>query len=246
MKIYSNYYTNNLQFYGHRIKYTNEQLSNVLDPLFEQKLPFNEIMSISGFSYNVINKWAKDTKGMTANQLYRKNINEREYDKALENKLKELRTVGCTCKEIAKNFNHSLSWVSNKLKKFNIEKQLTVLQLKLQENVPRMIQDGYTIDAMAKELGCGPTYVSDWIVKIYGKNIKQIRHDNNPEGAITKLQKRMKENIPRMVENGYTIDAMAKELGCGPTYVSDWIFKTYGKHLKQIRCENNIRIKIHP
>ena len=245
MKIYSNYYTNNLQFYGHRIKYTNEQLSAILDPLFEQKLPFKKIMSISGLSPNVINKWAKDTKGMTANKLYHQSISD-VHEEGLENKLRELRSAGNTCKQIGEIINHSTNWVCNRLKKYNINKELTQLQIKIRENIPWMIKEGYTLDAMAKELGCGSTYVSDLIIKTYGKNIKEIKHDINPGELSTKLLNKIRDNVPRMIHEGYTLEAMAKELGCGPTYVSNWIQKTYGKQIKRIRHENNIRIKIHP
>ena len=119
MKIYPNYYTNNIQFYGHRVKYTNEQLSAILDPLFEQKLPFNEIMSVSGLSHNVINKWAKETKGKTANKLYYQHVQEYLHDDVFEKKLRELRKSGLTCEEIGKIFKRSRSWIGMQLKNFN-------------------------------------------------------------------------------------------------------------------------------
>ena len=115
----------------------------------------------------------------------------------------------------------------------------------MKENIPRMIEEGYSTRTMAKELECSPTYVSNWIIGTYKKPITQIRREKNPNGNLTKLQVKMKENIPRMIQEGYSIVAMAKELGCGYTYVSNWIVKTYGKPIIQIRHENNIRIKIH-
>jgi len=199
------------QFKGRRIKYTNEQLTQILDPLFEQKTPYNVIMTLTRLSHDTINKWAKEVKGMSANKLYKQSI---------------------LCHSIDRQI---------KCKNDTNAKKSTQLQIKLQDNVPRMIQEDYTLEAMAEEIGCCHTCVSNWIIKTYNKTLTQIRQENYPNGYLTKLQVKMRDNIPRMIQEDYTLEAMAKELGCVPAYVSNWIIKTYNKTLTQIRQENNIK-----
>ncbi len=177
MQIYFNENMNNIQFKGHRIKYTNEQLSELLEPLFEQKTPYKLIMTSTRLSHNVINKWAKEVKGMSANKLYKK---DNTYDKnKLKNDLIKRRSLGFTHKEIAELYHRSPSWVGEMLKKFNITINRTKLQVAMEENIPRMIQEGYTIEAMTKELGCGHTQVLNWIFKTYNKYLKTLRQENN-------------------------------------------------------------------
>ena len=188
MQIDFNSNINMIQFKGRRIKYTNEQLSEILEPLFEQRKPYNKIMASTGLSHDVINEWSKAVKGMSANKLYRRSIVRDWRDQSFRKEMQGYRDAGYSAYRLSIIYKHSVMWVYNMLRKLNMiiikPKEPTQLQVKMQENIPRMIKEGYTIEAMAKELGCGHTSVSNWIFDTYKKSILQIRQENNIKIAI--------------------------------------------------------------
>lgn len=215
-----NDYNTNLIFSGRRPKFSKEELTKILVPLVDSNLPVKELMKKTGISRRIIEKWFDDNYGTTAAKLYR---NARK--NKLRTELIELRDSGKSNAEIAESLGQTKRWVDKQLYKLKATRVRTKRSMLMQENIPWMLEAGYTIERIHDALQVGKTTISNWIKKYYTSGVVRFRKQNNINiwRDIDNKRFNFKQNFISFFKNGGTITEATKLFDMSPASVFRWL-----------------------
>ncbi len=169
MQIFFSAYNPNFQ--TRHLNYSKEVVTNFLAPLLERKLPYNEVKAESGLSDTMINRWFRETRGITSCRYFR----------ALEKELKERENI------IDTTYNTDDELKKIKKKEKNAKNKLTsqkpcpprqAMYAGFEQNVPRMLEEGYNIKTISKILKCDKKTVTKWIHKYLCDDIRVFRRQD--------------------------------------------------------------------
>ena len=255
-------HNNNSIFLGRHKYLLKENMDPVLKPLLEDSNTLHELVENSGYSYNAVKKWIKDTIGISAAKYFKPKQND-----ILKKELAELQKEGKSYSEIAGLKQKSTKWVFNKFVELGLLETKKNIQQSMNVLIPKLLQEGKTITAIKDELGVTYRMVSWWLKKNLPEGIVRFRHQNNI--AINKTIHNKYDNyvddIQRLIKEGKNVEEIAELTGQTKRtiyYLSEKFnfdlpqkltrkrittkipqMIKEGKNLKNIACEHNIAEK---
>ncbi len=203
-------------FFGRKKIYNDEYMQEKIVPYIESNIPSEKIVEEQNISMHSLNKWANEHYNMPFRKLYYTEIN-----KTLASRLKEQQASGLSLAEIAQNEGHSMKWVTNRFKDFNILKQYEEQDKIFKELIPPMIEKGYTLEMMAREIRkiskavkVSYSIISNWIDKTLGKKLLKIRTENKIEVNNDRFNyKKFKNILADLFKKGYSITEVSEMTG---------------------------------
>ena len=151
--------TYNPNFQTRHIRYSQESVTKLMTPLLEGKLLYNEVKKESGLSDSMINRWFRETKGITSCRYFR----------ALEREL----NAGYNTDDELKKMKKPQKVVRKKALSLR-----EVLNERLYDNVPMLLEEGYNVKSISKILKCDSRTVTKWIHNNLCDNIRTYKHQN--------------------------------------------------------------------
>ena len=214
----------NINFLGRTKVYSNETLNKIFLPLLENKnMTREEFVRInSDISFRRINIWFKENFGMTMVKFFSERRNEK-----LINELNEYRKSGLSNSEIVQIMHNKDRITGSKLRKLSSYSTREELYKRLEENIPRMLKDGYTISRCSKELGVDEKTIRYWIQSSNNEGLLQYRRNNK----ITVLRDyyetyaAFKAEFTDFFENDGTIDEAMKKFKKSRSSIYSWLRK---------------------
>lgn len=179
----------NFNFLGVSPQYSKKNLDKIFYPLLQDRnITKEDFVKKSGLSYDIAFNWCKETFGITLNKLFIKRFNEN-----IKRDVIFYRAEGLTDDEIANIYGKSKHWLGRKLREIN-ETRRQKQQKLMYNNIPWMINAGYTINRIVSELNLSASSVYRWI-------------HSHLENGLTKY--RLKNNIPIFRDN-MSVDFISK------------------------------------
>ncbi len=201
---------NNTNFNAKRIKYTKNQMTEILKPMVDVEFSVKEMMKHSGLSRRNIENWVLETYDQSIPKLYKN-----KHDTKLREELELYKSVGLTDEEIGTIYNSSAKWINTQLNRLGIIAPIKRKIRLLDEKGPDMVHSGYPIPRIAEELQLSQSKIASWVKNRYSKTILQVRKENSIK--INKSLSNEKLNLLQKVYDciiikGYGILETAKEL----------------------------------
>lgn len=213
MDLSINFNNNNsykLSFNARLTKFSKENMDKILLPLLQDDtIEFKDMVTRSGYTSSAVLNWFKNTMGVSATEYFKNRTNDK-----LKKEFELLYKQGLSTSEIANHYGYSEKWVYKNFKKFGLKSRFAELEDKLNDRVPGLIQEGFSIVTICKILKCSKTRLQNWLNKNLKEGIVKYRHDNNI------IQKRKGKDVDKekeLLENyfscGMTIADVSKLLG---------------------------------
>lgn len=213
-------------FFGRKKIYTNEYMAKTFIPYVEGDIPFEQVLKDHPIAIRTLDDWSKEEFNMPFRRLYHTPMN-----KTLAARLQKKKEAGNTIKEIAKSEGHSARWVVERFKDLDISKQYEERQKLYKEHIPSMIEKGYTLDRMVRELkknskgiSISDSTISEWIYQTYNKHLPELRAKSkiyiDRENVDYLSIKKVLEDIFR---NGGSITDASKATGISKARIFYWI-----------------------
>ncbi len=222
MDIKINSFNKNLAFCARRGGYTQSQMLQVMPDLIVKNTSLEHMAEITGRAPSAILKWVKEYTGKTLKsfliQADKKAIGEKMVQYINENK---------SIEEIAKLIGKSETWTRNCLQELGLLLPRETLNKKLEEECPKLIEQGFTIEKMSKILNISGNKIRVWIKNKYGdgiikirqKNDIKIKRDENPEIM------RLKDELEEYFSKDMTLSEISRITGRPISRIAYWMNK---------------------
>lgn len=234
---------NNTSFNAKRIKYSKEELSAILMPFKDSGMNLKQIMQETNLSRTTIKNWFDENFGKSATKLAIEKKNNK-----LRDELIKYRKEGLSQEQIAEIYGRNKKWVNKKIYLLGATSSRQDMYALMEENIPWMLEAGYTIDRIHKALEIGYNTVSKWISKNIDGGIKQYRKKQginiwrNYEGKYPILKKELTE----FFQNGGTIVEAKRRFNLTKSRVHYWLkifnIKTAKQNSKEFLEQNIVRM----
>ncbi|MBR6127335.1 hypothetical protein IKQ21_06585 [bacterium] len=164
-------------FEGRLSKYPKNIMNEILTPLVENFTPLKEILKKTVYTSDQINRWSRLKFGMTITMLYKTRLKEKLKDEFIKH-----RKNGTPITKIAKIYGQDSHWVNQRYEDLGFEKIGREKNESMNENVPWMLDAGYSLGRMQEELKISVSTLSRWILKNKGCTAREYRNHNNITG----------------------------------------------------------------
>ena len=211
MDISINAYSNGLTFNSRKLtKALRAQRNEILESLLlKSDITLKEMKNASGLTYNAINDWFIETKGITSRQFFK---NKR--DEVLKQELAEFHAKKTPLPKIAAFYGRSVRWVHDYMLNFGIIKPKHVIDKELDNSMMSIIHNGGTIRTAASQNNCSNSRVIKWLKNNLPEGIVEYRHKNNIRLHHEQDEKliKIKKLLEQLFSEGKTITEAAKIL----------------------------------
>ena len=153
---------------------TRRIMNEVLTPMVDNFTPMHEMAAKSDFTIGQINRWARYKYNMTISQLYKIRQNEK-----LEKEFIEHRKNRTPLKEMAKIYGHNKNWVNRRYIEFGMDTIGGEKNKLMDDNIPWMLQAGYTVKMMQEQLKVSVSTIQKWVYDNLGCGMNKYRRAHN-------------------------------------------------------------------
>ena len=195
-------------------------VNKIMTTMIKANYSYSKIIEESGLSDKAIKRWLL------------------KYDKKIDNPYKkEIDTIfrqwiieyvgqGNSVAEAAEFFQRNINWINEKLgEKCAVSPDYNIDKI-MENNVPLMIENGFTYPQMEKELRIPINLIRNWVTNTYGGlSIKEIRQLNKTH--YFNIEKRKRDELKSTLENfflkkHYTVTRVAREMGLQFPLIYKW------------------------
>ena len=216
-------YNQSFNFYGRPVKYTQEVLDKMLLPKLENKnLTKDDFIKQTNISFPILDRWFRNT----FNQSLSKFFYQRENEKAAQD-IVEYQKFGKNNKEIGEIIGKSPKWIFHKLKVTGQPTYREHLHNLLDKEVPRLLNLGFTIDRISKELNVNKSSIYKWLKANRKEGTVKYRHNNNISISVDEKKEHLEkiQILREFFAEGGTISEAIKRFNLSPTTLYQWIKK---------------------
>ena len=222
MDIKINSFNKNLAFCARKSRYTQTQMLQVMPDLIAKNTSLEQMAEITGRTQSSLLKWVKNNTGKTLKYFQVKAEKE-----AISEKIVQYQNENKTLEEIAKLIGKSLDWTRNCLQELGLLLSRETMNKKLEEECPKLIEQGFTIEKMSKILNISGNKIRVWIKNKYGDGIVKIRkksdikikREKNPEIM------RLKDELEEYFSKDMTLSEISRITGRPISRIAYWMNK---------------------
>ena len=167
-------YNNNTSFQGRLTPETRRCMNEVLLPLVNNFVSPQEMSKQTIYTLSQINDWSLRRFGMTISKLYK----QRQSIK-LKGEFLEHRKNQTLLKDMTKIYGHNARWIKRQYKQMGIAPIQSEQSKLMDENIPWMLDAGYTLEMMKSELKVSFNKITGWLWKHFDCGISEYRRTHN-------------------------------------------------------------------
>jgi AraC-like DNA-binding protein len=210
MDIKINPINQNLVFNAKLTKFSKQNMDRILLPMLRNNAEFSTLVSKSGYTPNAVLNWFINSLGISAAEYYKTKKQE-----ILKAEMKEFHEKKLPLKQVAKHYGKTVKWVYEKYMEFGFRVPRSVVNKRLDNEIPKLISEGYTLDKIAELVNCSETKLRKWVSKHIGRSIVEYRHNNKIaiKHGTGNLELTLVDLMKKCFEAGKTIKETAKILG---------------------------------
>ena len=231
MDISINLKFNNMNFYSRYTKVSKEKMDNILFPLLDEKnLDIETLVKKSGFSHLAILNWFKNSVGQSAAKYFKdKKLN------ILKKQIEDLHNQGLNYNEVAKLYGYSSKWAYNKYIDFGLKLRREDINERINQELPKMIKEGYTTRNIAKKLNCSVTIIYNWMHENLKVGISEYRQINNIKikHELNNIEKKEAELLKKYFSEGKNAKEVSELMNMSPSKISILKHKYNIKSMKE-------------